>query len=67
MVYTYIADGRPFAAPPNVPEPRLKLLRDAFAAMARDQPFLDDAETGTILYGDHKQTETVLQKSYAAS
>jgi tripartite-type tricarboxylate transporter receptor subunit TctC len=61
--------ARPFAAPPNVPEPTLKLLREAFTAMARDKLFLEDAEKGSmpILYGDHKQIEAALNKAYAAS
>ncbi len=61
--------ARPFVAPPNVPEPTLKLLRDAFAAMARDKQFLEDAEKGSmpILFGDHKQIEAALQSAYAAS
>ena len=61
--------ARPFVAPPNVPEPTLKLLRDAFGAMARDKQFLEDAEKGSmpILYGDHKKVEAALQTAYAAS
>ena len=61
--------ARPFAAPPNVPEATLKILREAFTAMARDKQFLDDAEKGSmpILYGDHKQIEAALQNAYAAS
>jgi tripartite-type tricarboxylate transporter receptor subunit TctC len=61
--------ARPFATPPNVPEPTLKLLRDAFTAMAHDKQFLEDAEKGSmpILFGDHKQIEAALQSAYSAS
>lgn len=36
--------GRPFAAPPGVPEERVRALRDAFEATLRDPVFLADAE-----------------------
>jgi tripartite-type tricarboxylate transporter receptor subunit TctC len=36
--------ARPFAAPPGVPEDRVKALRDAFAAAHRDPAFLAEAE-----------------------
>lgn len=50
MVYTYIADARPFAAPPNVPETRLKLLRDAsrrWLAISRSWTTLKQARSST--------------------
>jgi tripartite-type tricarboxylate transporter receptor subunit TctC len=36
--------GRPFAVGPNVPPARVKALREAFAAAARDPEFLAEAE-----------------------
>jgi tripartite-type tricarboxylate transporter receptor subunit TctC len=36
--------GRPFLAPPGVPADRVKALRAAFVAMAKDPEFLDDAK-----------------------
>lgn len=36
--------GRPFAAPPGVPEDRARALRDAFEATMRDPEFLADAK-----------------------
>jgi len=35
--------GRPFMAPPEVPEDRVKALRAAFAAMAKDPAFMEEA------------------------
>lgn len=35
--------GRPFVAPPGVPEERLKILREAFAATMRDSEYLEEA------------------------
>ena len=36
--------GRSLALPPGVPPDRVKILRDAFAAMTQDEQFLKDAE-----------------------
>jgi tripartite-type tricarboxylate transporter receptor subunit TctC len=36
--------GRSLALPPGVPPERVKMLRDAFAAMTQDEQFLKDAE-----------------------
>lgn len=36
--------GRPFLLPPGVPADRVKLLRDAFMAMAKDKEFLEMAK-----------------------
>ncbi len=35
--------GRPFIASRSVPTDRIEILRNAFAAMTKDQAFLDDA------------------------
>ncbi len=44
LVYGPLILGRIYAAPPNVPAERVKALRDAFMATARDHQFLADAE-----------------------
>jgi tripartite-type tricarboxylate transporter receptor subunit TctC len=36
--------GRSIVLPPGVPPERVKVLRDAFAAMTKDPQFLQDAE-----------------------
>lgn len=61
--------ARPFVAPPNVPEPVLKVLRDAFAAMVMDPQFLEDAERGAmpILFNDHRKIERALETAYSAT
>jgi tripartite-type tricarboxylate transporter receptor subunit TctC len=45
IAYLYAAEGlgRPFAAPPDMPPGRLKMVRDAFAAMMKDSDFISDA------------------------
>jgi tripartite-type tricarboxylate transporter receptor subunit TctC len=36
--------GRPFVAPPGVPEDRMKILREAFMKMVKSQEFQDEAK-----------------------
>jgi tripartite-type tricarboxylate transporter receptor subunit TctC len=43
LVFSYMRMGRPLAAPPNVPQERVAILRQAFDATMRDAEFL--AET----------------------
>ena len=43
FIYAPEQIARPFAAPPGVPEARLKTLRDAFAATMKDPEFLAEA------------------------
>jgi tripartite-type tricarboxylate transporter receptor subunit TctC len=43
LVSSTVSLGQPFAAPPGMAADRLKLLRDAFARMARDPGFNADA------------------------
>lgn len=40
--------GRPFAAPPGIPEARLAVLRKSFAATLKDPAFLEDAKKARI-------------------
>jgi hypothetical protein len=46
--FTQKLAARPVAAPPGVAPQRLAMLRDAFAALARDGEFLSEAEKGNI-------------------
>ncbi len=40
--------GRPFVAPPGVPEATMKALRDAFASTMKDKTYLADAEKAKL-------------------
>jgi tripartite-type tricarboxylate transporter receptor subunit TctC len=40
----YSVQGRTFAMPPGVPPERIKILRDAFAAMFKDKDFQQDVD-----------------------
>jgi tripartite-type tricarboxylate transporter receptor subunit TctC len=40
--------GRPFIAPPNMPAPVVKMLRDAFSATMKDPDFLADAKKNKL-------------------
>jgi len=40
--------GRPFIAPPNLPEDRKATLRDAFMATAGDRQFLAEADKANL-------------------
>ena len=44
MVFARQVMGRPFAAPPNLPEDRIAALRGAFAATMKDPEFLAEAD-----------------------
>jgi tripartite-type tricarboxylate transporter receptor subunit TctC len=44
LFFTQKTIARPVIAPPGLPAERLQVLRAAFAALARDAPFLADAE-----------------------
>ncbi len=43
--------GRPFLASPDVPADRLKVLRDAFVATAKDPEFLAGVQKGNLDIG----------------
>ncbi len=60
--------GRPFVAPPGTPPDIVETLRQAFAAMARDPLFLQDAAhmKADILVNNHEEIEAVLAKTYAS-
>lgn len=44
LLFVYQEMGRPFYAPPGVPDERVKVLRTSFAALVKDPAFRRDAE-----------------------
>ena len=60
--------GRPYVAPPGVPAEQVKMLRDAFEAVMKDEAFLADAKLGRLdispLRGE--KVQDVVAKLYAA-
>ena len=64
-----LAIGRPSVAPPGVPEARVKVLREAFAATMKSEGYLKDAkkqrlETGNWLTGE--RIDEIVKNSYSA-
>ena len=61
--------GRPFAAPPNIPEDRKKILRAAFMAMASDPQFLAEADKANlpIKASDGAKVEQLFQRFLSSS
>lgn len=48
LLYAGLAIGRPFLTPPGMPAAILKVERDAFDALMKDQTFLDDAKAAKL-------------------
>ncbi len=48
LIFSRQAMGRPFAAPPDVPEERVNALRDAFQATVSDPQFIADAQQANM-------------------
>ena len=48
LIFSRQTLGRPFVAPPGVPEDRVQALRDAFMATMQDPEFLADAEKADL-------------------
>lgn len=48
VIFTQLKFGRPYVLPPGTPEDRVKALRDAFMATAKDAAFLAEAEKAKI-------------------
>ena len=48
LIFARQAMGRPFTAPPNVPEERVSALRDAFEATVSDPEFLAEAKKANL-------------------
>jgi tripartite-type tricarboxylate transporter receptor subunit TctC len=67
LILANLAMSRPFVTPPKVPPDRLKALRDAFDATARDPDFLAAARKAgrqiSVYRGD--QIDALLEESYA--
>lgn len=68
LIFLQQETGRPFVAPPNVPQERLAILRRAFDATMKDPAFLAEAEKGQLdvspLSG--AAIEEMLTKAYAS-
>jgi tripartite-type tricarboxylate transporter receptor subunit TctC len=48
LIFSRQTLGRPFVAPPGLPEDRVQALRDAFMATLEDPEFLADAEKADL-------------------
>ncbi|MGH6768403.1 MAG: hypothetical protein ACRECO_05200, partial [Xanthobacteraceae bacterium] len=48
LIFARQALGRPFLAPPNVPQARVDALRKAFMATMKDKQFLAEAKKGKL-------------------
>jgi hypothetical protein len=48
LVFAYMRMGRPLAAPPDLPENRVTILRSAFDATMKDPAFLAEAKTAGL-------------------
>jgi tripartite-type tricarboxylate transporter receptor subunit TctC len=68
LIFASKTIGRPFALPQDIPAERLKALRTAFMATAKDTKFLADAKKATLdvepMTGE--DVEQVLRKAFAA-
>jgi len=67
LVLANLALSRPFMAPPGVPPERLRVLRDAFNAMAKDPEFLAEAQAqqASIRPYTGEQIDALLKDVYA--
>ncbi len=64
----FMAIGRPYVAPPDIPVQRAAILRAAFAATMRDPAFLDEARERKIEITNPKtgeQLDQLLQRVYS--
>jgi tripartite-type tricarboxylate transporter receptor subunit TctC len=66
LILARLAGGRPFVAPPGVPAPVVKQLREAFAAMVKDPDFLADATKirAEIDITTGEEMEQILDRAY---
>jgi tripartite-type tricarboxylate transporter receptor subunit TctC len=68
LIFARQVFGRPFLAPPNVPEDRLQALRDAFMATMEDPEFLAEAQQQDLelnpIPGD--EIDTLMDQLYEA-
>jgi tripartite-type tricarboxylate transporter receptor subunit TctC len=60
--------GRPFALPPGTPPDVVATFRQAFAAMAKDEAFLKDAEKmrADIIVGSGQEVSALFAKTYGS-
>lgn len=65
FLFIYQEMGRPFYAPPGVPDARVELLRKSFAALVRDAAFRRDAERRGLSVADNFPTGEELGKFVA--
>jgi hypothetical protein len=67
LMDTRTAMGRPYAAPPAVPEDRLAALRAGFAATLKDPAFLTEAKLRRLVIDpmDHAQMAATIKAAYA--
>jgi tripartite-type tricarboxylate transporter receptor subunit TctC len=67
LILSNLAMSRPFVAPPGLPDERLRMLRDAFAATAADSAFLAAAKKAKrdISPISGAEIDRLLQASYA--
>lgn len=68
LVFARQVMGRPFAAPPGVPEDRVEALREAFMATMEDPEFLAEAETAEleITAVDGEQIQELVESTYGS-
>jgi hypothetical protein len=48
LIFSRQALGRPFLAPPGIPQARTAALREAFMSTMKDKEFLDEAKKGKL-------------------
>jgi tripartite-type tricarboxylate transporter receptor subunit TctC len=65
FLFIYQEMGRPFYAPPGVPDARVKLLRTSFAALVKDPAFRQDAERRGLSVAENFPTGEELEKFVA--
>ena len=69
LIFSRQVMGRPYAAPPNIPTPRLEALRAAFAATTADPEFLREAAALELEVNpvDGAAIDALLRRIYSAS
>jgi tripartite-type tricarboxylate transporter receptor subunit TctC len=67
LIFARQVMGRPFLAPPNVPQDRAQALRKAFLATLNDKEFLDNAEKAKMEINpvSGEEVETLMKEAYA--
>lgn len=67
FIFSSVEFGRPYVAPPGVPEERLAALREAFAAALSDPGLIEEAKKSSIdmTYRPPQELEKLVQALYA--